>query len=59
MVENETRLPLQQFTQMVARQRLSNPPGELKESGWTKIATIWTVIGGIVALISLYIAYRQ
>jgi hypothetical protein len=35
------------------------PPGELKESGWTKTATIWTVIGVIVALISLYIAYRQ
>jgi AbiTii len=35
------------------------PPGELKESGWAKTQTIWTVISVIVALIGLYIAYRQ
>jgi hypothetical protein len=35
------------------------PPGEVKESGWTKTQTIWTVISVIVALIGLYVAYRQ
>jgi hypothetical protein len=34
------------------------PAGELKETGWTKTQTIWTVIGVIVALVALYIAYR-
>ena len=33
------------------------PPDELKESGWTKTQTIWTVIGVIVAFAALYIAY--
>ena len=35
------------------------PAGEYKESGWTKNQTIWTVISVIVALVGLYIAYRQ
>jgi hypothetical protein len=35
------------------------PPGDVKESGWAKAATICTVIGVIVAVIGLYIAYRQ
>lgn len=34
-------------------------PGEQKESGWTKTQTIWTVIGVIVAIIALYVAYLQ
>ena len=33
------------------------PAAELKETGWTKTQTIWTVIGVIVALAALYIAY--
>lgn len=34
-------------------------PDEQKESGWTKTQTIWTVIGVIVAIIGLYVAYLQ
>lgn len=29
------------------------------ESRWTKAQTIWTIIGGVVAIIAAYIAYRQ
>jgi hypothetical protein len=32
---------------------------EQKESGWTKMQTIWTIIGVIVAIIALYIGYLQ
>ena len=32
---------------------------EREESGWTKTATIWTIIGVVVAIIALYVAYRQ
>ena len=28
-------------------------------SGWTKTATIWIVIGVIVTIIGVYVAYRQ
>jgi len=38
--------------------RIESVP-EQKESRWTKISTIWVIIGVIVALIALYIAYRQ
>jgi hypothetical protein len=34
------------------------PAIKQKESWWTKSATIWTVIGVIVAIVGLYIAYR-
>jgi AbiTii len=35
------------------------PATEKKESWWTKTATIWIVIGVIVAIIAAYFAYRQ
>ena len=35
------------------------PAIERKESWWTKNATIWTVIGVIVAIIGVYLAYLQ
>jgi hypothetical protein len=34
-------------------------PAERSESGWTKTQTIWTVIGVVIAIIALYVAYRQ
>ena len=36
----------------------SAPPAKHKESWWTKTITIWTVIGVLVALVAVYIAYR-
>jgi len=35
------------------------PAGDRPESGWTKTATVWTVIGVIVAIVAAYFAYRQ
>ena len=35
------------------------PPAESKESGWSKAATVWTVIGVVVAVVSGYFTYRQ
>ncbi|MCP2326961.1 hypothetical protein HDA40_005468 [Hamadaea flava] len=35
------------------------PPAESKESGWSKAATIWTVIGVVVAVVTGYFTYRQ
>lgn len=34
-------------------------PAEQNESSWTKTQTIWTVIGVIVAIAGLYVAYLQ
>jgi hypothetical protein len=35
------------------------PAEEKRESGWTKTQTIWTVIGGVFAIIAVYMAYLQ
>jgi hypothetical protein len=35
------------------------PADDQPESWWTKTATIWTVLGVLVAIIAAYLAYRQ
>jgi hypothetical protein len=32
---------------------------ERRESGWTKTATIWTIIAGLVGIVAAYLAYLQ
>jgi hypothetical protein len=35
------------------------PASEHRESSWTKTQTIWTILGVVIAIVGVYVAYRQ